>query len=733
METERQAPIVFHLTGTPPAAGLEEFRPEELRPALLSGYRDLTRLRYDFPLVLVHGCCDEAFVRPLSAVMDAVLADAEAEGERRERLRRHLLRIEREIRRLTAEGVHGSFTKLWDDAAKRLADREEREPDCGQAAVRAALKVNGEVVDCNASLPPRLLARAWRCVQEAKTRRLHARVGRMILKLSDILRADYVRSEAGRSPASLRTAVGAGRDDVFDFERMSSLLNRAAPKPWLSESRRQRISHLLSVLESHRLFTLPSESDAKGTGPKAHSFVFVDCAAALKAYRERLPKLVDLAKAIAISLLEIKGEYAESKHDPFFEQFGEHMLGPDDLALFPDYLVCLNARDLNAIENRELADILAAGLPMKFLVQCDDILDRSPVSDGRLAFGARMRQLTGMAMGQTNVFVLQASASHIYRVRQRLLDGLDYPGPALFSVFSGANGHSGDLPPYLVAAAAMESHAFPAFSYDPDAGQTWAERFRLEDNPQEEADWPVHAFAYEDQAHQRVRNNLPFTLADFAACDRRYAHHFAKLPPAAADDLCLTMKDFLDRNASAPADRVPVLYMTDRGGRLCRVVVESKLVREVHRCADAWRSLQELGGVHNSHADRLLASERRRWEEMQEAQAAPAASAAAQAPAEAAAPEAPAVAEAAPARPADEPYIDTPRCTTCNECTQINGKMFRYNADRQAYIADPDAGTYRQLVEAAEGCQISIIHPGKPRNPHEPGLAELLERAEPFQ
>ena len=100
-----------------------------------------------------------------------------------------------------------------------------------------------------------------------------------------------------------------------------------------------------------------------------------------------------------------------------------------------------------------------------------------------------------------------------------------------------------------------------------------------------------------------------------------------------------------------------------------------------------------------------------------------------------------AVAAAAPAtvsepaeteRSSDDPYIETARCTSCNECTQINDKMFAYDANKQASIVNPDAGTYRQLVEAAEGCQVSIIHPGKPRNPNEPGLDELMERAEPF-
>jgi len=35
-------------------------------------------------------------------------------------------------------------------------------------------------------------------------------------------------------------------------------------------------------------------------------------------------------------------------------------------------------------------------------------------------------------------------------------------------------------------------------------------------------------------------------------------------------------------------------------------------------------------------------------------------------------------------------------------------------------------------VEAAESCQVSIIHPGKRRNPDEPNLEDLIARADPF-
>lgn len=86
----------------------------------------------------------------------------------------------------------------------------------------------------------------------------------------------------------------------------------------------------------------------------------------------------------------------------------------------------------------------------------------------------------------------------------------------------------------------------------------------------------------------------------------------------------------------------------------------------------------------------------------------------------------------APAAPPDEPYIETPRCTTCDECTQINNRMFAYDENKQAYIADASAGTYRELVEATESCQVAIIHPGKPKNPNELGLDDLVARAEAF-
>jgi ferredoxin len=80
----------------------------------------------------------------------------------------------------------------------------------------------------------------------------------------------------------------------------------------------------------------------------------------------------------------------------------------------------------------------------------------------------------------------------------------------------------------------------------------------------------------------------------------------------------------------------------------------------------------------------------------------------------------------------DEPFIDSPLCTTCNECTNINGQLFKYNADKQAFIADAATGTFDELVRAAELCPASCIHPGKPRSDDTTATPDMLERAAKF-
>jgi len=730
MEAELQTHVAFHLTGRRPAAGLDAVDALLLTPALFARYRDLTRLRYDFPLVLVRNPVPGSCAQPLCGLLDRVLQEI-GDGDDGERVSRHVLRLERQIRTLVGEGVRGSVASLWDAAADRLSVRTDPSLQDSLKRARSALKIEGEIVDCDAAMPAALFTHAWRVVQERRAKKLAGDISRLAVKLSEILRADFARSDAGRSAGSLRASIGDAHGGSFDFDAMSRLLTKAAPKSAMPPKRRQRIEWLLSVLEAQAFVPVAGKR-----GP-AYTFAFDSCTAAVAAYRERYSKVTELAKAIAIAELEIKGEYREAAHGDYFAAYGSDGLDPEELALFPDYLVCLNAAALDAVESATLLELLSAGLPIKVLVQSDDILEESQLGDGHLSFGTKSRQLANMAIGLSEVFVLQSAASNLVQVRDRIERGLAYAGPALFSVFSGATGNAGELSAYLVAAAAMESRAFPAFTFDPSAGTDWASRFDLGSNPQIDRDWPLHEFTYETPEHQRAGEEVAFTLVHFVACDRRYTRHFARVPRADWNAKMVPVGESLAREQKGLPETIPTLLMVDAGNLLQKVLVDDKVMREARRYREMWHSLQELGGVHNSHAERLLARERKAQDERERAIAearglepAPQPAAAAAAPAVSAAA---AAAAAAPEPSPDEAYIETARCTSCNECTKINDKLFAYNENKQAYIANPDAGTYAQLVEAAESCQVSIIHPGKPRNANEPGVAELMQRAEAFR
>lgn len=738
MGPELQAHVAFHLTGKRLGPSLAAVDGLHLRPGLLARYGDLTKLRYDFPLVLVPGRADEECIQSLSGLVNGILQEIAPQGTEGERTRRHMLRLEREIRMLAASGAPGSLAQLWDAATARIGTESDPALASSLRRARTALQVNGEVVDCTYDLPVRLITHAWNALQQRKAESFEQEVRRLIVKLSEILQADFLRSGAGRSAPRLKAAVGAAMEDAFDFDAMSSVLARVSGKDSLPESRRQRVQWALAELKSH-------QSLAKtGAGwPDLRSYMFTSCRDALAAFRNRMPEIIDLVKAIAIAELEIEGSYLEATHDPFFADFDETSVGARDLALLPDYLVCIRSGKLHAPENAELTEILGSEMPIKIVVQIDDILEEPSVRAGHLGFTAPAAQLGKMAMGLGTVYVLQSASSHLYQMRRQILSGLRYAGPALFSAFSGSPHAAGALPPYLVAAAAMQSRAFPAFTYDPAAGTDWPSRFSLDQNPQPEADWPAFEFGYEDEAHQSVSEQLAFTFVDFVACDPRYARHFAMVPRAEWNGSLVPVGSGLAGEATT-SGKVPYLQMVDGDCVLRRVLVDEKLIAAAHRCREMWHSLQELGGVRKSQAEQLLARERKAWEEQKQreidalkrdAKPAPGAAApATPAPAAPAAPKgAPAAAEAAePEKTSDEAYIETPRCTTCNECTNLNNRMFAYDANKQAYIADINAGTYRELVEAAETCQVSIIHPGKPRNPNEPGIADLLKRAEPF-
>jgi hypothetical protein len=453
--------VALYLTGRR-AEGLREVG--ALRPALQARYRDLSSLRHDFPLVLAS--MGDPAAPSLKALVDAALASI-AKGADAERTRRQVLRVEQEVRVLLQQGVEGTLGKLWGDAVERLAPG--RDASFAEAArrARAAIAVEGPLLRCDAALPERLLQHVWQQAQRRKEAALRERLVRLIQQLSDILRADFEHSGAGRNATRLKASVGSGHSGLFDFEAMSRVLAHAIPRQPMPEARRERIRRLLGVLDAQPFVALPDESAARVAGNEAYGYRFDSCAAALAAWNERLPRLVELARAIEVAELEIDGRYHPERHDALFESYGANGLEPDMLSRFPDVLVCLDGTSLDAAEQTRLMEILAGELPIKVLYRVDDLLAAPDDVSAPTSPGLRCRQIAHMAMGLNQVYVLHAAASHLPRCGERIGDAMRFAGPALFCIYSGASTAAAGQSTYLAAAAAMESRAFPAFVYDP--------------------------------------------------------------------------------------------------------------------------------------------------------------------------------------------------------------------------------------------------------------------------
>jgi hypothetical protein len=738
MKIEANELITFHLTGERPKDAKNDPAKLKLCPALLSSFRDLTGIRHDYPLVLVENGSDQP-VASLSGIVNAILQATAPRGIAGERLRQNLIHLEGEIRALAHQKNPGSLSEVWSKASDSLLsnrdlsaeDREALEKNLAKA--RSALGRDGRILGCDEDTPAEVTAHSWRIIRKKRVESVKKELREIIVKLSNIIENDYIRSNEARKPEALEAMVGTSFEDEFDFQAMSKAFPKVKAKDLLPKKRRERIERAISVLESQKFFG--SEQDEG-----VHSFETQSCTGALSEFRARLPEMVDFVKALRVAGLEVENAYRAERHDKVFEQFDEDSLSAEDIALFPSYLVCMKDKEYDDSNKAGLIEILSSGLPIKVLFQTSEVFENSSIKNGRGTFAGWNLGLANMATSLGGAFVLQTTSSNLPQMSERISEGLMCPGPALFSVFSGSGAKNSSLPPYLVSASAMQSRAFPTLIYSPKNGDDWASRFFIDANPQPERIWPVDEFSYQDEDAQKVSEELAFTLVDHLATDGRFADAFMSVPRSGWNEQMIPLGEYLQNSGAQNEGKVPYILMVDENDVLHRVVVGKALTNAAKRYGESWRSLQEFGGIGNSHALRLLEREKRIWEEekqkeidalrgqLEDAGAAEVAAAPVGTEAEAEAEAEEAVEAISP----DVSYIETVRCSTCNECTDRNNKMFKYNENKQAYIADLEAGTYRQMVEAAEVCKLAIIHPGKPWNPDERNLEELMKRAEPF-
>ncbi|NOR35360.1 MAG: ferredoxin, partial [Woeseiaceae bacterium] len=308
------------------------------------------------------------------------------------------------------------------------------------------------------------------------------------------------------------------------------------------------------------------------------------------------------------------------------------------------------------------------------------------------------------------------------------------------------------------------------------------ERISFGSNPQADNDWPIEKLEYRNADGEVTEMELAFTFADYALLMPALHGHFRMVPAGFESADLIPVDQYLDSEEELVEHAVPFIWAIDDQDVLVRIVVSRALVFACRDRLNYWHTLQELAGIHNFYVeeavDRIIEEQRaaidaereqiqKEHEEQLESVRSEAAGEAmgqlvdvlmgadlsgmvagdsqlatmpAVAPAQTEAPAEDAAAEAEPEVEEeaeeelsfDEPWLDTAMCTTCDDCMVINKMMFVYNDDKQAIIKDVKAGPYADLVAAAEICPAKCIHPGKPLDPNEPGLDDLIARAAPF-
>jgi pyruvate/2-oxoacid:ferredoxin oxidoreductase beta subunit len=128
----------------------------------------------------------------------------------------------------------------------------------------------------------------------------------------------------------------------------------------------------------------------------------------------------------------------------------------------------------------------------------------------------RRKELGRILLSHGEVFVAQTTPAHLNHFYRAILDANTYPGPAVVIAYTPCQPEHGiaDDAASHQAKLAVESRAFPLFTYDPRRGERLSDRLSLQGNPALREDWV------------RTPGGDTLDFLDFARSEGRFAAHF---------------------------------------------------------------------------------------------------------------------------------------------------------------------------------------------------------------
>lgn len=657
------------------------------------------------------------------------------------------------------------------------------------ARLRQALPPDALLLRMDPSASTRIYLHAAALAARGRYKTLRDRATDTRRRLRDLLATERSKSAAGQSPEVLAGTVASPGMEHLDpgaLSRVLESLRRDAPA---DDARINRVERVLETIDSYlaqpqrtQVQIVSRDEPLRDTDPDTftwHAPSNAPCAVACEVFYGLAVEHAPLFAALRAGDLELAGAYNPAVHDAMAESIDWRAFSREELLLLPPVLAIERPDDLAGTALLQLSRLLLSGRPIDVLVEVPVAGD--PGAEPADLLRRYRLELAYLGVSHREALVNQTTAARPEHLLDSFVRGLNATHASLHVVMSALTG-SGNAPrlgSWLHGGAALEARGHPLLHYDPGAGDTWAKRLDFSANPTPDEDWPSFELECEDASGAGATLAGHFTFADFCLLEEAYHGHFRVVPDTLESDALVPAAEYF-RLDPDEVEKIPYIWAADGEGALHRVVFTRRLAFACRDRLDFWHTLQELSGVRNEHVREAVQRERARLEtefaaerarleaEHQaetervrreaagealrrlaeslvsadlSAQTAGAAPRAATRPAAPTIAEAPPPAEAAPeaAPPAvaeeagfEEPWVDTALCTSCNDCTNLNPRVFVYNANKQVVIGDPRAGTFAEIVHAAEKCPARCIHPGKPLDPAEPGLAELVERAKPF-
>ncbi len=483
---------------------------------------------------------------------------------------------------------------------------------------------------------------------------------------------------------------------------------------------------------------------------------------AMGVFEGHMAKMAEGFRAIRTVELELEDKYNPAEHDEFLTYFNWRHFSDEEWELCPPVVAVGGDGAMYDIGFQNLSRVMASGMPIKVVVVDTQVYSNTggqactsgfigQVSDmaqfGKAIKGKQepRKEIGLIGMAHRNTYVMQSTISHPNHMIEGFIQGLKARRPALFNIYSTCQPEHGigDDMSAAQSKLAVESRAYPLFRYNPDAGKTPEECFDLEGNPQMDEDWPSYSIKYQEDGVEKEME-VPLTFADFAVTEGRFRKQFRAAPRDTWNENMMPLAEFLDLDEDDREGVFPYVWMADKKGQLMRLVVAQPIVESCEDRLDFWDMLRSLAGEDRPSTDSLVEDVRQDvvgkimsgLMQMAGASGEGLAALASAGGGAATAASTGAGAAGAPAAGASgdylAPWIDTAECTACDECTQLNSKIFEYNADKKAVIKNAEAGPYKDLVKAAERCTARVIHPGLPRNRNEKGIEKWIKRGEKY-